>query len=321
MDNLDSQTYETFEKDPIKYSQYEKAVRCALLDRVPESERKSKVTVIMVVGAGRGPLVQCCLQAAETSGCRVKVFAIEKNPNAVVTLEARNMDQWKGKVTVVATDMRVWRPEHKADIMVSELLGSFGDNELSPECLDGAQHFLARDGISIPCNSTSFMAPLSAAKLHTELVNSNDSKQLETPFVVMLHNVYRMADVKEVFKFQHPNPENDTPSGPNNARYACVKFKTNQAAVMHGFAGYFESVLYKDVIISINPPTHSPGMFSWFPIYFPFKTPVYIPENSDITIHIWRRTLGYKVWYEWTMTDPCTLPIHNSNGSAYFIGL
>ena len=30
----------------------------------------------------------------------------------------------------------------QADILVSELLGSFGDNELSPECLDGAQTFL-----------------------------------------------------------------------------------------------------------------------------------------------------------------------------------
>ena len=30
----------------------------------------------------------------------------------------------------------------QADILVSELLGSFGDNELSPECLDGAQSFL-----------------------------------------------------------------------------------------------------------------------------------------------------------------------------------
>ena len=29
--------------------------------------------------------------------------------------------------------------------MVSELLGSFGDNELSPECLDGAQKFLKGD--------------------------------------------------------------------------------------------------------------------------------------------------------------------------------
>jgi len=43
---------------------------------------------------------------------------------------------------VVSEDMRRWKPPHpddKADIVVSELLGSFGDNELSPECLDGAQ--------------------------------------------------------------------------------------------------------------------------------------------------------------------------------------
>ncbi len=38
--------------------------------------------------------------------------------------------------------MREWEAPEKADILVSELLGSFGDNELSPECLDGAQKFL-----------------------------------------------------------------------------------------------------------------------------------------------------------------------------------
>lgn len=32
----------------------------------------------------------------------------------------------------------------QADILVSELLGSFGDNELSPECLDGAMRFMKR---------------------------------------------------------------------------------------------------------------------------------------------------------------------------------
>jgi hypothetical protein len=50
---------------------------------------------------------------------------------------------------------------------VSELLGSFGDNELSPECLDGAQWFLKPDGISIPSSywtlllNTSFLQSLS----------------------------------------------------------------------------------------------------------------------------------------------------------------
>ena len=31
---------------------------------------------------------------------------------------------------------------YKIDILISELLGSFADNELSPECLDGVQHLL-----------------------------------------------------------------------------------------------------------------------------------------------------------------------------------
>ena len=40
----------------------------------------------MVVGAGRGPLVKAALQAAFDTQRKVKVFAIEKNPNAINTL-------------------------------------------------------------------------------------------------------------------------------------------------------------------------------------------------------------------------------------------
>jgi type II protein arginine methyltransferase len=36
MDNLESQTYEAFEKDPVKYKQYELAITAALLDTPPD---------------------------------------------------------------------------------------------------------------------------------------------------------------------------------------------------------------------------------------------------------------------------------------------
>lgn len=64
------------------------------------------------------------------------------------SLLAHKEEIWKDLVTVVATDMRNFNPPEKADILVSELLGSFGDNELSPECLDGAQKFLKGSAIS-----------------------------------------------------------------------------------------------------------------------------------------------------------------------------
>ncbi len=46
--------------------------------------------------------------------------------------------------------MKDWQPEDKADIILSELLGSFGDNEISPEVLIWAEQFLKPTGICIP---------------------------------------------------------------------------------------------------------------------------------------------------------------------------
>lgn len=48
--------------------------------------------------------------------------------------------------------MRSFTPTEKADIIVSELLGSFGDNELSPECLDGVMRCLKRGSIVLICS-------------------------------------------------------------------------------------------------------------------------------------------------------------------------
>ena len=58
---------------------------------------------------------------------------------------------WGEKVQLIFGDMRVIDVPEKADILVSELLGSFGDNELSPECLDGASRFL-KGRFIFPCH-------------------------------------------------------------------------------------------------------------------------------------------------------------------------
>ena len=140
----------------------------------------------MVVGAGRGPLVRASLRASERCGRRLKVYAVEKNPNAVITLQSLvESEGWEEIVTIVASDMRAdWNFAEKADILVSELLGSFGDNELSPECLDGAQKFLKPGGVSIPQSYTSYLAPLTSSKLWNDAKAYNDLAHMETPYVV-----------------------------------------------------------------------------------------------------------------------------------------
>ena len=254
-DNLESQTYETFEKDPIKYLKYEYAVRDALL-------ANPTFSTVMVVGAGRGPLVAATLRASATVGRPLTVFAVEKNPNAVITLRNRVRDDagWSGVVTVVDSDMRFWEAPDgvKADILVSELLGSFGDNELSPECLDGAQRFLRSDGgISIPADYTSFVAPVASPKLWQQINGLEERNKLETPYVVRLWNFVQLAPAQPCFKFTHPRLTATLGAGApgtegeyvDNRRFGTVHFATQAVSSMvHGFAGFFESTLFGEQV-------------------------------------------------------------------------
>lgn len=112
---------------------------------------------------------------------------------------------WGDRVTIVFSDMRTWKAPEKADILVSELLGSFGDNELSPECLDGAQKFLKPDGISIPADYTAFVAPMVSNKLHADVSAFKDLAHFETSYVVMFKAISLLAQPKPIWTFEHPN--------------------------------------------------------------------------------------------------------------------
>ncbi|KAI9821967.1 MAG: methyltransferase protein [Pycnora praestabilis] len=397
-DNLESITYEVFEKDPVKYDWYERAIAQALSDWVAQgkytSGADSKV-VVAVVGAGRGPLVTRVLRASEGAGVPVEVWAVEKNPNAYVVLQRHNEEDWQGRVTVVKSDMRSWKgPWHDpitpighattspppmsmsetgaesersgygtVDILVSELLGSFADNELSPECLDGVQHVLnPTHGISIPSSYTAHLTPIAAPRLHADISSrsATDPAGPETPYVVMLHaidflstisspsstaptasttatnntiQINPLPHIQTAWSFTHPLPPSTLAlsalrrsgslsgggggltggAGANehNTRYSRMNFKCRDRGVCHGLAGYFEAVLYEGggreggvgrVELSTNPETmetKSRDMTSWFPIFFPLKTPMYLPDNSELEVSIWRQTDDRKVWYEW----------------------
>ena len=62
-------------------------------------------------------------------------------------------------------------------------------------------------------------------------------------------------------------------------------------------------------------------MFSWFPIFFPLKTPVKLAKNQEVELNMWRLNNGQQVWYEWSISKPVVCPIHNPNGRSYTIGL
>lgn len=82
-ENLDIRTYEIFEKDPSKYAIYQASIENALIDLIPDSEASAKSAVLMIVGAGRGPLVRASINAAINTKRKIKIYIVEKNPNAI----------------------------------------------------------------------------------------------------------------------------------------------------------------------------------------------------------------------------------------------
>ncbi|KAF3191033.1 methyltransferase protein [Orbilia oligospora] len=321
-DNLESMTYEVFEKDPVKYAQYEKAVFLALQDL---NQQGIEDICVAVVGAGRGPLVTRCLRAATNASIDITMFAIEKNPNAYTHLMKMNRDVWGGAVTLVKTDMRKWEPPNTyVHILVSELLGSFADNELSPECLDGVQRVLHPTvGINIPQSYTAHYTPIMAPKIHGDLLSratsSNSVDIYEVPYVVMLTAIDFLSqnnngepNIHQAWEFKHPVPENelehDCGFNDHNQREAIAAFPIPRRGVIHGIAGYFECILYENangtaiVELSTRPDTidaKSKDMISWFAIYFPLRTPMPVPDDSEAQVSFWRHTDGRKVWYDW----------------------
>ena len=54
---------------------------------------------------------------------------------------------------------------------------------------------------------------------------------------------------------------------------------------------------------------------------FFFQTPLYVKKGDTVTLDMWRCVSEKNVWYEWAVTTPHVLPIHNPKGRAYTIGL
>ncbi|KAK6059155.1 Pex2 / Pex12 amino terminal region [Cooperia oncophora] len=205
-------------------------------------------------------------------------------------------------------------------------LALFGDNELSPECLDGITPLLKPSTISIPQKYTSFVAPIMSLYMHQQIrfcgasywnrglpghgrigpelqfdgsyrQNYPQGEQvasMDQIYVAFLRQYCNLAEPKSVFTFVHPNFDNQS-----NERSASISFEMDRPADLMGFAGYFHMNLYKDITLSIVPSTYSDDMISWFPAIIPLRELYRVLPGEKVTLNIERKVDDGGVWYEW----------------------
>eukprot|EP00796_Vickermania_ingenoplastis_P010083 gene10083-7053_t len=316
---LASGVYEVFERDAPKYNQYRLALEAYVEDwkngRIARHRRDDPTLYVVVLGCGRGPLIRECLAACTKHQVRAHIFAIEKNRSAAAYTawrwatapECLQQRARLGHVVEVlhADGARVFEERRSlhlpatfgwCDVVVSELLGSLGDNELSPECIEGfadqLRQLWAELGIppsealcSVPQSYTAWAAPLHSTTLESALAETCikglsvcpphcDDRHRAIYHELLVCNVGQgiaLVEPQPLWTFRHF--ETGSTDGQREAR---LTFEVPVGGRVSGVIGYFDAVLYQPataasppITLSTRPGTHTPGMFSWFPCFLP----------------------------------------------------
>ncbi|CCH60060.1 hypothetical protein TBLA_0C02500 [Henningerozyma blattae CBS 6284] len=281
--------YKNFENDKIKYNLYENAINRAIYD-IRFKFYKENPLNILILGPGRGPLIDKTYQILKDLKMLdfTNIYAIEKNSNAFLYLQNKNFNNWNNKIKIINSDIFHWNPTKDKNeklifnLCISELLGSFGCNELSPEILYHIERNFTsygndNDTIFIPNSCSSYIAPIFSPLMYQYLLNkplnsnitnntnSNFSEDnFEKPWV--LHNLpYTIVSSKinEIWSFKHPMQNYNTIQSSNSVinpielfnknSNSNNDFKIKHKCEIHGFIGYFTANLYENITLSTIP--------------------------------------------------------------------
>lgn len=255
-EQLSNQVYSIFEKDSVKYDSYHTAIQEALKDLLGLNHYdQNSPLVVLIAGAGRGPLVERTVQIAKSLNIwnKIQLIALEKNAHACLYLQKRNHDFWNNRVKIVKKNMLHWEDTSlKIDLCISELLGSFGCNELAPECLWEIERNHSKPStIFIPQSYASYVAPISSPVLLqnlSQLPNGQESAWI-------MHNVpycILSSRVNEIWSFKHPLKSSHS-TADFFSKSSISEFKVKHRGEMHGIIGFFSARLYHDIILSTIP--------------------------------------------------------------------
>jgi len=342
--------YDSMEKDCAKYFLYYSAIYVAL-KQWKVRVNKSELCHIMVIGGGRGRLVEYCSDCLSDLGMQGFVFVVEVNQEAYHILNERFAQNKHIHILKpfalrtafemqLAKDMNVFDSKIQAlidtkpiHLFVSELFGSFADNEFVSEILCASiQTFGKKDAsgkyvcTSIPESYTTYICGIHSDTLQKFFQNHNQEKLyiLQVPEDAQMLSNITMLYTASCYKSSEELISNITLQ------------KTNQVKPLTGIAGYFEATLYGDICIH-TAPTPKQNTYFWETAFFPVledSSSLWRNQGTSINCFFARKCKQIKpdvnkifdinspvlhMWYEWGLGDvPCK---HNGGGVHHSLHL
>ncbi|KAL7719006.1 Protein arginine N-methyltransferase [Entamoeba marina] len=301
--NWNSIEYENEEKDNIKYQKYLRALEIVLSNQSDKFNNNTLLNPyhIYVLGAGRGSIIILLLNIIQRYRIKAKITAVEWNLNSLATLRRRQQEiDWKFvKVTNSIGN------EKNADLVVCNLLGNFGDNEMFPEYMNGfIENVLKENGVIVPSRHSSYLQPISDTPMHLNLI---DTKFIYHPFSCNVFNYVPLDSSQMCFDYTYP-------STLITNKEITLTFTSKLDGVCHGLLGSVRISLCDNVVISTVPNETTPGITSLHPLIFPINPPIVVKKNQNLVIKMWRCSYHNKLWYEWIVIEPMVSKVFNCGG-------
>jgi protein arginine N-methyltransferase 1 len=267
LESWDESFHDLMLNDSVRMNAYKKAIQ----------EQVKQGDVVVDLGTGTGILAQWALEAGAS-----KVYGIEFNENTLEIAKDNLVLFGDRFIPVLGNSLNINLPE-RVDIIISETIGNFADNENCVLFLkDAKKRFLKKDGIMIPQSISQMLVPVYSPKIED---NISAMEQLDYYEAVIPKEDHVASPIRtNLFMFDQDEDIEYT----KNESFSLYP-ETNKIT---GFKGWFVAQLSGSVNISTETVAEDS---SWNNFYFPSAINV---TEKDLTISLKRHNGDYEITYK-----------------------
>jgi type I protein arginine methyltransferase len=280
----------TMLKDSVRMDAYHRAIRSAV--------RPGQI--VIDIGSGTGILAFIAAKA----GAR-RVYAIERGNMITLARQLAEENQLDNIVKFIPGDSREISVPEKADVIISELIGIFALHEnMLAILLDARKRFLKNGGQIIPSNINLYVVAIESAAIFNQIsLNPEDifgldfskanNLRRESLFAIDLRRPeVRFLSDKALFssvdiqKFTSPT-----------ISYKCA-IPIKESGMFHGFGGYWDSMLFNNVILSTDPKLEQTH---WLDAFFPVDDPFYVNAGDEIVFQFFSEASNDQIRWNYSI--------------------
>jgi len=237
--------------------------------------------VVLDIGTGSGILAMFACQAGAK-----RVYAIDRGDIIAVARELSKTNGFSDRIVFLREDIRQVELEEQVDAITSELIAKAVLGQNMAELIGFSRdRFLKPGGKILPAHVNLHIAPIEnegsykEAKPPVKSTYDLDFAPLEK--LTINKPVSARASSQSVLAQGQIAYEYDALTAKNSDTFQCtLVFKPERSGMLHGFAGWFSTMLAEGIELCNEPP----GTLSWDNLFFPLAQPTKIEPGMTIEL-------------------------------------